>query len=68
MTLNSMCVLCLFAQLFVNPWTVARQAPLSMGILQTRILEWVAMTSSRGSFQPRYQTQLSYTSGGFFTI
>ena len=24
-------------------WTVARQAPLSMGILQARILEWVAM-------------------------
>ena len=26
---------------------------LSMGILQTRILEWVAMPFSRGSFQPR---------------
>ena len=26
-------------QLFVIPWTVARQAPLSMGILQVRILE-----------------------------
>ena len=32
--------------LFVTPWTVAHQAPLSMQILQTRILEWVAMTSS----------------------
>ena len=30
------------------PWTVARQAPLSMGILQARILEWVAVPSSRG--------------------
>ena len=29
------------------PW--GGQAPLSMGILQTRILEWVAMPSSRGS-------------------
>ena len=27
------------------PWTVARQAPLSMGILQARILEWVAIPS-----------------------
>ena len=27
---------------------VAHQAPLSMGILQARILEWVAMPSSRG--------------------
>ena len=31
------------------PWTVACQAPLSMGILQGRMLEWVAMPSSRGS-------------------
>ena len=31
----------------------ARQAPLSMGILQARTLEWVAMPSSRGSSQPR---------------
>ena len=29
---------------------VALQAPLSMGILQARILEWVAMSSSRGIF------------------
>ena len=28
--------------LFVTPWTVACQASLSMGILQARILEWVA--------------------------
>ena len=34
-------------QLFVTPWTVAHQAPLSMGIFQARILEWVAY--SRGS-------------------
>ena len=40
-------------QLFVTPWPVAPQAPLSMGILQARILEWVAMLSSRGSSQPR---------------
>ena len=37
-------------------WTVARQAPLFMGILQARILEWVAMASSRGSSQPKGQT------------
>ena len=39
-------------------WTVARQAPLSVGILQARILEWVAMPSSRGSSRPRAQTCL----------
>ena len=31
-------------------WTVACQAPLSMGILQARILEWVALPSSRRIF------------------
>ena len=55
-----MCMLSCFSrvQLFVTPWTVARQAPLSRGILQARILEWVAMSSSRGSSQPRDQTGL----------
>ena len=33
--------------------TVAHQAPLSVGIRQARILEWVATPSSRGSSQPR---------------
>ena len=42
---------CLFAQ--STPWTVACQAPLSMKILQVRILEWVAMRSSKESSQPR---------------
>ena len=40
-------------QLFGTLWTVARQAPLSMGILQARILKWVAMPSFRGSFRLR---------------
>ena len=39
-------------QLFATPWTLAHQAPLSMGILQTRMLEWVAMPSSRESSNP----------------
>ena len=33
--------------LSVTPWTVAHQAPLSVGTLQARILEWVAMFSPR---------------------
>ena len=32
------------------------------GILQARILEWIAMPSSRGSSQPRDQTLVSYVS------
>ena len=43
-----------------------RQAPLSVRILQARILEWVAMPSSRGSFHPRDETQVSRTAGRFF--
>ena len=42
-----------YVQLFATSWTVACQAPLSMGILQARILEWVTMSSSRESSQPR---------------
>ena len=38
-----------------------------MGILQARILEWVAMLSSRGSSQPGDQSQVSIIAGGFFT-
>ena len=39
------------------------------GILQAKILEWVAMPSSRGPTQLRYQIHTSYISctGGFFT-
>ena len=37
------------------------------GILQARVLEWVAFPFSRGSSQPRNQTQVSAIAGGFFT-
>ena len=37
------------------------------GILQARILEWVAFPFSRGSSQPRYWTQVSHLAGRFFT-
>ena len=36
------------------------------GILQARILEWVAFPFSRGSSQPRDETQVSRIAGGFF--
>ena len=48
---------------FATAWTVACQAPLSMGIFQARIQEWVAMPSSRGSSQPRDSTQVSRIAG-----
>ena len=55
-------------QLFATPWTIACRTSLSMGILQARMLEWVAMPSSRGSSQPKNWTQVSHSAGGFFTV
>ena len=47
-------------QLFATLWTVAIQSPLSMGILQAGIQEWIAMPSSRGSSRPRNWAHVSY--------
>ena len=52
----------------LRPHGLYSQAPPSMQILQARILEWVTMPSSRGSSQPRDQTQVSHIAGGFLTI
>ena len=41
---------CVYSLSPVRLFAEARQAPLSMGILQARILEWVAMPSSREIF------------------
>ena len=38
------------------------------GILQARILEWVATSFSRGFSQPKYWTQVSSIAGRFFTV
>ena len=38
------------------------------GILQARILEWVAISSSRRSSQLRDQMQVSHIAGRFFTV
>ena len=47
--------------------SLSPQALLFMEILQARRLEWVAMPFSRGSSQPRDQTQVCIE-GEFFTI
>ena len=50
-------------QLFVTPWTVVRKALLSIGSsLQARLLEWIDISYSRGSAQPRDQTHISRVS------
>ena len=53
---------------FSTLWTIAYHGPLSLGL--SRILEWVAMPSFRGTSQPRGQTNTSCVSciaGRFFT-
>ena len=52
--MNPECELSCFShvQPFVTLWTVDRQGSSVSGILQVRILEWVAMPSSRRSSRP----------------
>ena len=66
---NALCCIQLLSRVrfFAILWTIARQAPLSVGILQARVLEWVAISFSRRSSQPRDQTQVSCIAGRFFT-
>ena len=55
-------------QLFATPWTVAYQAPPSMGFPRQEYLEWVAISFSRGSSQPRDRTQVSRIGGRRFIL
>ena len=51
---------------FVTPWPVACQAALS-GISQARILEWVAISFSKGLPNPEIKPVSPALAGGFFT-
>ena len=51
-----------------NPLDCSPPGPSVHGILQARMLEWVAMPFSRGSSRPRDQTPVSCIAGRFFTI
>ena len=46
-----------------DPVDCSLPGPSVHGILQARILEWVAMPSSRGSSRPRDRTQVSRIAG-----
>ena len=64
---------CMHAQLLscvwlCNPMDCSPPGSSVHGILQARILERLAISSSRESFQPRDQTFISCIAGGFFTI
>ena len=51
-----------------DPMNCSPPGSSSHGILQARILEWVAIPFSRGSSQPRDRTPVSHTAGRFFTV
>ena len=51
-----------------NPMDCSPPGSLVHGIFQAWILEWVAISFSRGSFWPRDQTQVSHIVGRRFTI
>ena len=57
-------------QLFCDPMDCSPPGSTVHGFLQARILEWVGISSSRGSSRPRDGTHfscVSCTAGGFFT-
>ena len=55
-------------RLFATPWSVAYQAPLSMGFFQAIVLEWIAISFSRRSSQPRDRTTVSRIVDRRFTV
>ena len=54
------CVIC-------DPMDCSPPGSSVLGVLQARILEWVAMSLSRGPSRPRDRTHISCISGRFFT-
>ena len=55
------CCRCLVSCLTLcDPMDCSRAGSSVHGMLQARIMEWVAISSSRGSSQPRNQTHVSY--------
>ena len=50
----------------VTPWTVAHQAPLSMGFPRQEYWSGLPFPSPGGSYQPGDQTHICFA-GGFFT-
>ena len=64
------CCCCLVAKscpTVCNPMDCSPPGSSIHGISQTRILEWIVISFSRGSFQSRDWTQVSCIAGRFFT-
>ena len=54
--------------IFCDPMGCSLPGSSVLGILQARIVKWVAIPCSRGSSQHSNQTQFSWIAGTFFTI
>ena len=68
--MNCMYACMLSCPTFCDPMDCSLLGSSVHGILQARILEWVVISFSRGSSQPRDQTRVpcvSCIAGGFFT-
>ena len=55
-------------QLFVTPWTGSLPGSSVHGIFQAIVLEWIAISFSRGSSQPKDRTQVSRILDRRFTV
>ena len=55
-------------QLFVTPWTIACQAPLSMGFLRQEYWSGLPLPTPGGLPDPRIKPVSPALAGGFFTI
>ena len=62
------CISCSVMSDSLNPMNCSPPGSSAQGILQARILEWVAISYSRGSFRLTDRTRVSCIAGGFFTI
>ena len=58
----------MFSRSVVSDFLHPHELSPTMGILQARVLEWIAMPSSMGSSQLGDRTQVSRIGSGFFTI
>ena len=55
-------------RLFATPMDCSLSGSSVHGILQARVLEWIAISFSRGSSRPRNRTQVSRIAGRGFTV
>ena len=62
------CAICSSCLILCDPMEYSPPGSSVHGISQARLLEWLAMLSSRGSSQPTKRTHVSCSEGRFFTI